>query len=228
MSQKGMVAIEATGIGKVEVVECAAKKLGGAASIELKDGADGGKELVLGGGDAVGLMMGDDMIVLASKEWADRVRTLAKGEGESAVDGSMKDLAARAGMGPGLSFAAKIPASLAPNVPVPGVEDITGHFSTSADMQEVSLAFAVGTASEEASTAVTTILKEQYAAFKPALALYGVPKTLADRVAISQEANVTKVDLTITGPEILELMAAANALSGAGGGAPPSAMVATP
>lgn len=110
-NDKMAIILVADGLGKKENLECAHGKIKEKEGEDPWTAEDDGKTLKLED-DGVAYVVDDNTIVMAGKAWADSVQKLTKGEGKSAMDGSLKDVLSRTDLSKQIWFAGSIPEAM--------------------------------------------------------------------------------------------------------------------
>jgi energy-coupling factor transporter ATP-binding protein EcfA2 len=196
---KMVVVLGVDGVGKKENLECIAGKIKEKTekdpwTLEEKDGK---LTLNMDGGKATGWAVGDNMLVVAGKDWAGSVTELIDGKGKAAVDGSLKDVVGRANTKEHIWVAGNIPSDMAQG-PAAGAKDGTLGMNF-ADGLGLQLDVGFGSADDAKSKAAE--LNQQFEGMK-GMAGEMVPKTTLDSVkieakdtAVHVEAKASKEDI---------------------------------
>lgn len=195
-SKENVIVVEVTGIGKKENLECIGKKLEekeGKAPWSMEE-ADGKITLKIDE-DAVGYGVGDDMLVIATKAWADPVKGLIGGEGQTAVDGSLKALMGRVKQDH-IWLVGEVPkqAEQIAGPVVSGGKDITLSLNLS---DAVSIAASVAFESADVAEKQSKQMQEMYDGVKGFAKSYVSEETL-DSVKFSAAGDVISVEAKIT------------------------------
>ncbi len=227
------VTIVGKGLGKVENLECMAKKKQektGKEDVKVVE-KDGGKVLEFDGGKGIGYPVGDDMLVVTSSGWAAAVKELIGGKGKAAVDGALKDVVAKAPKDKQVWFAGVVTSDLASALqgsPVEPVKSVYGGIDLSNG-----LAATVGglTDAPEKATEIQKKLQEQFDQFKPMLQPMGIPQKVVDGVKIEAADKEIKVSVAVSPEDLKTLEEKVGKMMGGmmgAGGPPPGAMGAPP
>ncbi|MEM6993602.1 MAG: hypothetical protein AAF721_24020 [Myxococcota bacterium] len=175
----------ADGLGKKETLECAHGKLKEIDGEDPWTAEDDGKTLKMDKG-AVGYVIDDNTVVMAGKGWADAVGKLAKGEGKSAMDGSLADIIKRTDTGKHIWFAGKLPESagaMASSQLGAAPKDVAGYFDFSSGM---AVKASLGLASSDEAGAVKEKVEGLY---------NGMAKEMAKKQGVSEDTlNNIKFD----------------------------------
>lgn len=176
---KVAVVLVADGLGKKENLECAHGKLkeseGGTDPWTVKED---GKVLELPDSGGIAYVVDDNTIAVAGKDWAADVGKLAKGEGKSVFDGSMKDLLARADTGKQVWFAGSLPEAIggkATEMLGATPKDVAGYVDFSSG---VAMQMSVGVASKDEAESVKTKIEGLFNA---------VAKDMAKKQGVSED-----------------------------------------
>ncbi|RMG93721.1 MAG: hypothetical protein D6705_18220, partial [Deltaproteobacteria bacterium] len=223
-SEQFVITVVAKGIGKVENIQCMAdkaKEKGGEDDMKVVD-KDGAKILEFDGGKGIGYPVGNDMLVVTSSGWAAAVKELIDGKGKAAVDGSLKDIVAKAPKDKHIWFAGVVTSDLAPAVagsPLEPVKSVYGGI----DLSKGLAATAGGlTDAPEKAAEIQKKLQEQFDQFKPMLAPMGVPEAVVNSIKIEAADKEIKVSIAISDEDLKTLQEkVAKMMGGAMGGRPP-------
>ena len=196
-SESVVMALEATGIGKKDTLDCIHKEVKAKNGQDPWTASDDGKTLDMG--DGAGHVVSDDLLVFASATWNDSMKDLIAGKGHAAADGALKSLIDRTDSAKHVWFAGRIPADMAGMAALvigTSAKDVSGWIDLSAGLE---LSVMVGV--DDATTAKTT-LDGQWAEMKPSATAMGVPKAVVDSVkigtkdgALTLEAKASAADL---------------------------------
>lgn len=182
-----------TGIGKKENLECISGKIKEKTEEQpwTMEEKDGKLVLTIDEGKAIGYVVDDNTIAVASKPWADSVKELIGGKGKPAVDNSLKDVYGKADTKKTIWVAGNIPADMVKGTPAEGATnatvavDMTGGIALSAN---------VGFDKAETAKAKADEVNKQFEGFKGMAGSMGVPQGIVDSVKV--EAKDTSVALS--------------------------------
>jgi hypothetical protein len=231
-SEGVVVVVSGKGLGKADTLTCVAGKVKEKSgkdpwTLEEKDGA---KTLNIGEGEAVGYLVSDDLVAVASANWAGAVKELIDGKGAAAVDGNLKALVGRAPKDKPLWFAGLMPADAAAGLkgtPGENVKDFSGGLDLA---NGLAFALAAGVGTPESATALKDELQKQFDQFKGLAVAGGVPQPVIDSVKIAAEADAVTLAAALTHADIDALkQKLGGMIPGMGGGplgagGPPPAM----
>lgn len=184
---------KATGLGKKETLECISKKVNekeGSEKWKVEE-ADGKVVVTIDGGDVKGFSGGDDIFVIAGKDYTESVQALIGGNGKSAVDGSLKDAVAAADPGKHVYFAGVAKGQMAAG-PTAGLKHFHGSIDFSSGLA-INASLDFGDEGKAKTTA--DMFSKQFEGLKGMATGMGVPKTILDSVKI--EAKGTAVAATM-------------------------------
>ena len=193
--EKLAAVIVADGLGKKENLDCAAGEIKKASGGE-KDpwtAEEEGKVLKMEDGN-VAYVVDDNTLVIASKDWAEDVKKLTKGEGKSAFDGKLKDVIGRTDTGKHIWFAGILPedakgaAKMAGDIGDP--QDVAGWMDMSGGL-EVWVALGLKD-SDQAGKAKDT-LSASFEAMKGMAGQMGVPAGVVDSVKFDTKDTAVTV-----------------------------------
>ncbi len=195
------------GIGKKENLECAhgkiKEKMGDKDPWTAEEDGKVLKNFMEEG--AVVYVIDDNTVVFSTKDWADAVGKLTKGEGKSAFDGALKDVIARTDTGKQVWFAGSIPESaggMASSQLGATPKDVAGWFDLSGD---VAFKVSVGMASGDEAESVKTKVQGLWDAMGKEMAKSqgglsdGALESLkfgTDGSAVTVEAKIPEADVT--------------------------------
>ena len=137
-NEKVAVILVADGLGKKENLDCAHGKIKEKEGEEPWTAEDDGKTLKMNEDGAVAYVVDDNTIVMAGKAWADSVGKLTKGEGKSAMDGSLKDVLGRTDLSKNIWFAGQIPEAMGGMASAQlgaAPKDVAGYLDLSSGME---------------------------------------------------------------------------------------------
>jgi hypothetical protein len=233
-SEGVVIIVSAAGIAKEENLNCIAGKIKEKAGEDpwtLED-KDGQKTLKLSDDQGVGYLIGENMVAVASKNWADSVKQLIDGKGTSAADGKMKDLVGRAPKGQQIWFAGNIPADAAAGLkgtPGEAVKDFSGGLDLA---NGLAMSLAAGVADAAAATALQGELQKQFDQVKGMGAAMGVPQGVIDSIKIGAADATVTLELAASNEDLKALQekmgGMMGGLMGGGMGGPPPGMDAPP
>jgi len=136
--EKVAVILVADGLGKKENLECAHGKIKEKEGKEPWTAEDDGKTLKMNEDGQVAYVVDDNTVVVAGKAWVDSVGKLTKGEGKSAMDGSLKDVLGRTDLSKQIWFAGAIPEAMggmASSQLGAAPKDVAGYIDLSGGME---------------------------------------------------------------------------------------------
>jgi hypothetical protein len=160
----------------------------------------------MGEGNVV-YVIDDNKIVYASKDWADAVGKLTKGEGKNAFDGSLKDLVGRTDTGKQIWFAGALPEQVGGMASAQlgaTPKDVAGWADLSGD---VSVKVAVGLASSDEANSTKEKVEALWGGFK-ALAKdqAGMSDGAIESVKFGTDGSAVTVEATIPEADVTEAM----------------------
>lgn len=197
--QKSAMIFEGPGIGKKENLECIGKKLEGQGEGSFVLQESNGRVVLDMGQDGKGFVVNDSMVALAGTGWTDAVEQLIEGKGEvkPAVEGSLKDVVARAKKDD-IWLAGTIPADMATG-PAEGAKDA----AVAIDLADgIAVDASVGFGTAELAKAKAAELQQQFDSMKGLAATFGIPQTVVDSVKIEAAESAVKVAAKATAQEI--------------------------
>jgi len=202
---KLVLIMNADGIGKKDNLECIKGKMkeakGGDSDPFTIAEADGKVTIEIDGGEATGWALDDNTVVVAGKDWTAAVKDLIDGKGKSAVDGSLKDVVARADTGKTIWFAGKLPADMAQG-PAAGAKDVAGSIDLSGG---VAVAASVGFGSADEASNKASELQKQFDEMKGMATGMGVPQGVVDSVKIEAKDAAVNVAASISNEDAKKL-----------------------
>jgi len=195
--------ITAEGVGKLENLDCVNAK------IEAQDGSkpwtveekDGKKVLAMQDG-AVGYIVNEGSLVVASKDWTGKVKELIDGKGNSVFDGPLKDVIARADTGKTIWIAGSIPAERLKGTPGEGAKDAAGSIDLGSG---IDISGSIAFASPDDATKKKDELIKQLETMKPLADTLGVPKPVIDSVEIGASGSAVTVRVRATEDDLKQL-----------------------
>ena len=216
-SEHALVVIEGAGVGKKDNLTCLGEKDSGNFKGEEKDGET---VVVADGGNMMGHPVGDDTLVMVSKDWDETVTKLIKGEGTAAVDGKLKDAAGRVDQSKHIWFAVAIPAdakgSLAGS-PAEKLEDLSGTLDMTKGLT-IDLHAGVPTADD--ATKLKDEVKTQFDQIKGMAGMLGIPSSVTDKVKFDTKDALVTASVSITPEELKTIEDSMSKLAAQGGMGP--------
>ncbi len=195
-SDKVVVVGQATGLGKKETLECISKKVNekeGSEKWKVEE-ADGKVVVTIDGGDTKGYSGGDDIFVIAGKDYAEAVQGLIGGNGSSAVDGSLKDAMATADTSKHVYFAGVAKGDMAQG-PTAGLK----HFHGSVDFSNgLAVAASLDFGDEAKAKTTAEMFSKQFEGLKGMATGMGVPKPILDSVKIEAQGSAVSATMNAT------------------------------
>jgi len=192
--EKMAIVVKADGIGVKANLECAHGK------IKEKTGEEepwkveeDGKVLKMDNG-GVAYVVDDNTIVMAGKAWADDVKKLVGGEGESAFDGPLKDVLALTDTSKHVWGAGILPdeakgmAKMAGDIGEP--QNVAGWMDFSGGVE---LFLAVGFKDGDEATKAKETAEKQWEGVKAMAGQFGVPQGVVDSVKFDTKDKATTV-----------------------------------
>ncbi|MCX4244807.1 hypothetical protein [Paraliomyxa miuraensis] len=192
--EKFAAVVVADGLGKKENLDCAAGKIKEKSGKDPWTAEEEGKVLKMDGDKGVAYVVDDNTIAVASKDWADAVKGLTKGEGKNAFDGPLKDVIGRTDTGKHVWFAGKIPddakgmAKMAGDIGEP--QDVAGWMDLSGGIE---LWVAVGLKDADQATKAKDTIQTQFDGMKAMAGQFGVPQGVVDSVKFDTKDNAFTV-----------------------------------
>jgi hypothetical protein len=188
--------VTAEGVGKAENLECVRGK------IEAQEGKspwtaedkDGKKVLLLEDG-AVGYVVNEGSIVVASKDWSGKVKDLIDGKGSSVFDGPLKEVIARADTSKTIWIAGTIPQERLKGTPGEGAKDAAGSIDLGSG---IAISGSIAFASADDATKKKDELTKQLETMKPLAGTLGIPKAVVDSVEIGASGSAVTVSVRAT------------------------------
>ncbi len=220
---KEMVAIvSATGAGKKDTLDCIGKKVKEKnAEEKFELGEEDGRVVVTGGDEGQKIYaLSDDVIALVGADSQEAFKGLLKGEGKTAVDGSLKDVLASVDQSKHIYFGMVATADMQEG-PAAGLKHLTGTLDLSNGLAMT----AAGDFGDEAkATELAGMANGEFAKVKGMAGMFGIPQGVVDSVkieakgsAVTASASATQEDLTKISTTLKQQMG-----GGAPGGAPPA------
>ena len=198
---------QAAGLGKKETLECISKKVNekeGSEKWKVEE-ADGKVVVTIDGGDAKGFSGGDDIFVIAGKDYAEAVQGLVGGNGKSAIDGSLKDAVASADTSKHVYFAGVAKGQMAAG-PTAGLK----HFHGSVDFSNgLAVAASLDFGDEAKAKTTADMFSQQFEGLKGMATGMGVPKTILDSVKIEAKGPAVSATLNATTDDLNKVAALA-------------------
>jgi hypothetical protein len=192
-NDKMAVVAIADGLGVKANLECAHGK------IKEKEGKDpwtaeeDGKVLKMDKG-GVAYVIDDNTVVMAGKDWAEDVKKLTKGEGESAFDGPLKDVLALTDTSKHIWGAGMLPdeakgmAKMAGDIGEP--QSVAGWMDVGSGLE---FFLAVGFSSGDDATKAKETAEKQWEGVKAMAGQFGVPQGVVDSVKFDTKDKATTV-----------------------------------
>lgn len=214
-SEHALVVIEGAGVGKKENLTCLGEKDSGNFKVEEKDGET---VVIADGGNMMGHPVGDDTLVMVSKDWDDTVTKLIKGEGTAAVDGKLKNAAARVDQSKHVWFALAIPADAKGSLaggPAEKLEDLSGTLDMTSGL---AIDIHAGVPTAEDATKLKDEVKKQFDEIKGMAGMLGIPASVTDKVKFDTKDALAMASVSITPEELKTIETAMSNLAQQGGG----------
>ncbi len=216
---KMVVVVVAEGLGKKANLECLVtktKELGSDKEVTLGD--EGGKVTIsVKDVPGTGIVVDDNTVAFAGTSWKVALNDLLAKKGTAAVDGTMKDLYARAPKGKSIWFAGTIPADMAQG-PVEGAKDVVASLDFASGL---AIDAQVGFANAEDAKKKQEELAAMWNGFKDTVKGFGLPDAVVNSVKI--EGKESAMSLSVSASEAdLKAIAdkAGSMMGGMMGGAP--------
>ncbi len=203
-SESVVFSVAANGVGKIENLECIGGKIKEKSgedpwTVEEKDGK---KTLSIDGGEAIGIPVSDNLLVVTSKGWESAVRELIAGKGKAAATGSLKAELDKAPKDKQIWIAGKVPADAAAGLKGTPGEKVSAIYG-GIDLSN-GLAVSAGgvTDSAESAKKIQEELQKTFDQFKGMAAPMGVPQAVIDSVKIEAADTDVKVALSASAEDL--------------------------
>lgn len=194
---------QATGLGKKETLECIAKVVNereGSEKWKVSE-ADGRVVVDIEGGKATGWSGGDDVFIIAGKDYAETVKSLVAGEGKSAADGSLKDALATADTSKHVYFAGVAKGAMAEG-PTAGLK----HFSGNVDFSKgLAIAASMDFGDEAKATSTATMFSTQFQGLKGMAGGMGIPQPIVDSVKIEAKGSAVTASVSASAADLAKI-----------------------
>jgi hypothetical protein len=199
---KWAVVVVADGLGKKENIDCAhgklKEKMGGNDPWVSEEEGKVLKNFMMSEGD-MAYVVDDNTVAVASKEWAEDVKKLTKGEGKSALDGKLKDVIGRTDTGKHVWVAALADENMKGSAKELGdvgePQDVAGWLDLSSGLE---LWASVNFKSGDDATKAKDAAQKKFDEMKPLAGQMGVPQTVIDSVKIDTKDSAVTVSAKMT------------------------------
>ncbi|MCR9160365.1 MAG: hypothetical protein ACE37F_18290 [Nannocystaceae bacterium] len=215
--KQGAIIVSATGLGKKDTLECIGKKVKEKnPDDKFEVGEEDGRVVVTGKDDAKVYAVSDDVIAFSGPDSKDAVKELIGGKGKTALDGSLKEVAAAMDQSKHIYFGMVATADMQSG-PTAGIKHVTG----SVDLSNGLAIAASGEFGDEAKAKeLATMANQQFAQLKGMAGPLGVPQTVVDSVKIEAKGGAVMASAKATDDDLKKLAETAKKQMAGPGGAP--------
>jgi hypothetical protein len=200
---KIVVGGQATGLGTKATIECIAKKVNekqGADKWKVSE-ADGRVVVDIDGGDATGFSGGDDVFIIAGKDYAEAVKANLGGGGKSVLDGPLKDAIAGADSSKHVYFAGLATSDMAQG-PTDGLKHFSGYVDFSAGL---AIAASLDFGDEAKAKTTADVFSKQFEGLKGMAGGMGVPQPIVDSVKIEAKGSAVSASMSASADDLKKL-----------------------